>query len=158
MLINSPKYGKFYAKIDLNDVDKCREYRWHIRKCNKQNYDCFYVGTIANGKTILLHRFILNDPHGKDVDHINRNGLDNRRNNLRTCNDSTNRMNTKLYISNSSGHKGVCWSKKQNKWIAYIAIDWKHKTLGYFEDLNDAIRCREEAEIKYFGSYRAKLN
>lgn len=91
-----------------------------------------------------------------DIDHQNRNGLDNRKENLRPCNDSTNKMNSKVYSTNKSGHKGVFWSNKHSKWVAFIMVNWKHKTLGYFKDFDDAVRCREEAEYKYFGEYNGE--
>jgi len=89
------------------------------------------------------------------VDHKDRDSLNNRKLNLRPCNDSTNSMNSKLYRTNKSGHKGICWSN--NRWMAYIMVRQHHKTLGYFKDFDAAVKCREEAEKKYFGEYNAKL-
>jgi len=91
------------------------------------------------------------------VDHKDRDSLNNRKYNLRPCNDSTNSMNSKLYRTNKSGHKGVCWDSRSNKWIAYIMKNQKYKHLGYFDSIEDAVQIREKAEKKYFGEYNAKL-
>lgn len=107
-----------------------------------------------------LHRFIL-IPQLKDgdqVDHINGDGLDNRRENLRIVTKSQNAQNSKKrkYQGNkppSSIYKGVCFDKRQNKWMAYI----RDKFLGYYT-------CQELAALAYnrnaaldFGEF-AKLN
>jgi len=161
-VIDSPKYGLKYAKVDLEDLDKCKQYRWFVDKCNKQNYECFYAGTFIyndDGKRyhLLMHRCVMDATSEYFVDHHNRDSLDNRKFNLRACDDSTNSMNSKLYRTNTSGHKGVCWSTKDNKWMAYIMIKQKHKTLGYFNNFDDAVICREKAEKEYFGEFNAIL-
>lgn len=156
ILIDSPKYGIMSTKIDLDDVEKCKHYKWHVSICNKQNYECFYAGANKlDGKSPLLHRFVMNASPDVYIDHRNRDSLDNRKFNLRPCDDSTNSMNSKLYRTNTSGHKGVC--RSVGKWMAYIKVRQKHKTLGYFDDFEDAVKCREAAEKKYFGEYNAVL-
>jgi len=91
------------------------------------------------------------------VDHRDRDSLNNRKLNLRPCNDSTNSMNSKLYRTNKSGHKGVRWDKYLNKWTAYIMKNQKFKHLGYYNSYEEAVVVREEAEKKYFGEYNAEL-
>lgn len=58
--------------------------------------------------------------------------------------------NQRISKNNKSGFKGVCWSKQNNKWEAYISINSKKKNLGLFSDLNEAIEARKKAEIKYW--------
>ena len=145
-------------KIDNEDVERCKQYKWFVSKCNKQNYDCFYASANTNiKKNQLMHRYIMNATDDVFIDHRDRDSLDNRKFNLRVCNDSTNSMNSKLYRTNKSGHKGVCWDNHNNKWIAYIMKNQKYKHLGYYDNIEDAIKIREEAEKKYFGEYNAKL-
>lgn len=67
-------------------------------------------------------------------------------------------MNSKLYSTNTSGHRGVTWSKKDNKWNAYLMINQKFKNLGYFSNIDDAVKRRKEAEIEYFGEFRADVS
>ena len=90
------------------------------------------------------------------VDHINRNPLDNRKSNLRIVNNQQNSMNKGHQKRNTSGHKGVSWDKSRNKWYAYITVNYKLINLGRFNILEDAIKARKKAEIKYFGEYRSK--
>jgi len=107
------------------------------------------------GKAILLHRFIMNAPDGMVVDHIDRNEQNTLKNNLRVCTQQGNVRNQSLSVANKSGHKGVRWADAipTPKWNAYIEINHKNKNLGYFTSFEDACRCREEAELKYFGKY-----
>jgi hypothetical protein len=152
IIVNSPTYGEFRAKIDLEDVDRCKNHKWNVNKYKRLNYERFYIVSGSNG--LMLHRFLMNAEKGKVVDHIDNDSMNNRKSNLRVCLHKENSRNSKDRVNNSSGHKGVSWYKKNNKWMAYIMVDKKHKTLGYFHDINDAINARRLAEEKYFGEYR----
>ena len=115
----------------------------------------FYIGSNnVEEKSVLLHRWLMDVPKGKVVDHQNQDTLDNRLFNLRICNYNNNASNSKDYVSNKSGHKGVIWNKRENKWMAYLMIHRHHKTLGYFYDIEDAILCRKQGEEKYFGEFK----
>lgn len=91
-----------------------------------------------------------------EIDHINGNVYDNRKLNLRIVEGSKNAKNLKLYINNKSGHKGVSFSKRENRWKAYIQNDNQKIHLGTFLVYEDAVKARERAEIKYFGDYSRK--
>lgn len=82
---------------------------------------------------MLLHRFILNAPKNKQIDHINGNGLDNRKSNLRLCTPQENARNRTKQKNNKSGLKGVSFDKTRNKWVARIKIQNRYKFLGRFE-------------------------
>ena len=114
-----------------------------------------YSGTKdgLNGK--LLHRIIMDDPEDLIVDHINRNPLDNRRDNLRIVSIQENSMNLNMRKTNKSGITGVCWDKNVNKWVAKITYKYKRIHLGCFDNLEDARKARKDAEMKYFGEFRA---
>jgi len=60
---------------------------------------------------------------------------------------------SELSLNNTSGHVGVCWYKNTGQWLSYIMVNRKIKNLGYFDDINEAIKVREEAEITYFGEF-----
>jgi len=83
------------------------------------------------------------------IDHINGVKTDNRLSNLRLVTQVINLRNQKLRSTNSSGVCGVCWHKKRNKWMAYIYINYERKDLGLFEDKEDAIAARKQAEFAY---------
>lgn len=107
---------------------------------------------------LLLHRIITNAPDSLVVDHINRNHLDNRRENLRICTNSQNLMNSSKHKDSSSGFKGVCRCRsKTHPWRAYIVVDYKQKHLGNFKTAEEAARAYNEAAQELHGIY-ANLN
>ena len=127
------------TKIDKNDLEKIKKHKWSL-----SNYG--YTKTNKNINNItLLHQFILGKKQGYDVDHKNTNKLDNRKQNLRYCTKQQNNMNIKV--------KGYTWNRKRKKWIAQIGINYKNITLGYFENKQDAINARRQAEKKYFKEF-----
>ena len=132
--------------LDDNDYERVIKYKWHY------NWFGYAVGKV-NGKRILLHRFILNAPKDKVVDHINGNTLDNRRSNLRLCSVKENVRNCRLSKNNSSGYPGVSFRKDRNKYRAYIMVNRKQIFLGFYKQLNDAVKARKLAELKYFKEF-----
>ena len=89
----------------------------------------------------------------KIIDHINNDPSDNRLCNLREATKSQNMMNVGKIKSNTSGIKGVGWSKVSQKWRAYIKVGNKNIHLGLFHDIEDAKKARTEAAIKYHGEF-----
>ena len=85
----------------------------------------------------------------KDTDHIDGNPSNDAWANLRAVSTRENMLNKRRYNNNKSGRVGVIWSKGGGKWVAHISVDKRLKHLGVFESLDDAIACREAAEIKY---------
>ena len=105
-----------------------------------------------------MHREIMNAPEGLVVDHINRNGLDNRKVNLRLATAMQNVWNSKRNVNtDSSKYKGVSWDKNKHKWRASIGIDRKTKHLGYFEDEKMAAKAYDKAAKEHRGEF-AVLN
>lgn len=62
-------------------------------------------------------------------------------------------MNHKIFKTNTSGYTGVCWSKSMNSWFARIVVNYKEIILGYYSNIEDAIKARKEAEEKYYGEW-----
>ena len=81
------------------------------------------------------------------VDHIDRNRLNNKWSNLREVSNRCNLQNCNLSKNNTSGVNGVYWNKKLNKWRSLITVNKKHKHLGFFEDFDDAVRARYNEEV-----------
>ena len=140
------------ALVDNEDYDKLSKYKWHAHI----NRNTFYVcRTAYNGKqvTVMMHREILGLSHGdkRQVDHRNQNGLDNRRTNLRIANHKINGYNHRKRADNSSGHNGVHWRIRENKWAAQIGANGKRIHLGVYANLCDAVEARRQAEIEYWG-------
>lgn len=104
-----------------------------------------------------LHRVLTNCPDNLEVDHINGDKLDNRRENLRICTRSENARNKGLTKNNKSGVAGVSWDEARNKWMASIKLNKKSYNLGRFDKIEDAIRIRKDSEQKMFGVYRREV-
>lgn len=98
-----------------------------------------------------MHRLLLGVSKGEQVDHLNRDRLDNRRSNLRVASQLENVLNTGLPSNNTSGVKGVYRHPKNPKWIAQIKRARKIRYLGSFDTLEEAALCRKEAFNQEFG-------
>jgi hypothetical protein len=136
--------------IDLDDVEKAQKYYWGV---NTQGY----IHSRINGKLTRLHLYLLDFPDRK-IDHVNRNKLDNRRNNLRLCEQSQNAKNLSIKKNNTSGFPGVNKIKTSGKWRARIMVDRKEISLGHFNEFEDAVKARIEGERKYFGEFAPNDN
>lgn len=136
------KGEEFY--FDLEDYDKIKDYCWSIDKRG-------YVNSYR--RKFLLHRIVMNLKNDEEVDHINRNPNDNRKENLRLCNRSQNMSNRGIPKNNSSGIIGVFWESSVNKWTAHITVNRKRMKIGRFCDKEEAIKTRLKAEKEYFGEF-----
>jgi len=136
--------------IDLEDIEKCKLHKWHKKESIRGKE---YVFTRINGKPIRLHRYVLNYYDREfEIDHKDGNGLHNRKANLNTVTHQHNMMNQrKLPSNNTSGFIGITFHSQNKNWIAQIKINQKRIHLGCFENIEDAVKCRKEAELKYFG-------
>ena len=105
-----------------------------------------------------MHRQILNAPHFLLVDHINRNGLDNRKANLRTATYTQNSRNRQKTNKNTwSKYKGVTFDYRRKKWLARIVVNRKKRHLGSFNNELDAGRAYDRAAGELYGEF-AVLN
>jgi hypothetical protein len=110
-----------------------------------------------SGKRIRMHREILDADVGVEIDHINRDRLDNRKINLRVCSRSENRCNCGIRSDNTSGFKGVYWHKRMGKWRAVVHKNNKEISLGYYSSPEDAAYAYDLGAKKYHGKF-AVLN
>lgn len=142
--------------VDKCDYDTVRKYCWHISNASG------YVVANSRDKTnrsIFLHRLILN-VSGRDtfVDHINWDKSDNRRINLRVATKSENNTNIKRKANNSTGYTGVTLNKRTGRYIARISKNGKRILLGTFDEFEDAVTARHEAEVAMHGEWSGELN
>lgn len=133
--------------VDKDDISLLIQHKWYVNTFGKQLY-------AVTSKGLLMHRFLMGAEEGQTIDHINQNGLDNRRENLRFCTTSEN-LHNRSSIGGSSKYKGV--SRVKNKWRSYIWQDYKRIHLGYFEKEEDAARAYDIKAVELFGEF-AKLN
>jgi len=145
------------ALVDDDDYDYLSGFFWQVRPSNKTSYATRKKPS-ANGKqtTVSMHREIMKAGPGQQVDHINGNGLDNRKENLRLCTVQENQYNTGPKSENS-GYKGVTWHKRLRKWQARIAKDHEKYHLGYFSNKHAAAVVYNYCAKELFGEF-ARLN
>lgn len=140
-----------YTLVDTKDYEFLKQWNWY--KCLGYVHRMDY----KNRKVIIMHRVIMNTPNNKDTDHINMNGLDNRRKNLRIASRSQNSMNKLKQKNNTSGYKGVllvkALSKYPKKWVAKIQKDYKVYHLGYFKTAKEASLAYGRKAKELFGEF-----
>lgn len=128
--------------IDEEDIEKIEKYKWHIhlRKRDGRVDVCTNTyGSHKERKYLLLTRYLLNPSKDLKIDHINRNTLDNRKENLRIVTTFENNLNKS---NNTSGCVGVVWDKSRNQW----KVDLRNKFIGRFDNFEDAVKARKYAE------------
>jgi hypothetical protein len=150
--------GKF-ALIDDADYEWLNQWKWHACRWGRTFYArrLYYLNRKQNG--ILMHREILKlkPSNIQETDHIDGNGLNNQRVNLRSCTKGENRFNSKPYRNSSSRFKGVSRHSINQKWRASITKNGKFNSLGCFIDEVDAARAYDEKAKELFGDF-ARLN
>ncbi len=129
------------------------KYEWAMQTNWWARWDPTIQGYYALGPVTFLHRLLIGAKPEERVDHKNGNTLDNRLENLRIVNRPQNRQNRGSYTNNKSGHPGVIWKKRDERWEVYINAFGKRTNLGYFKELQPAIDRRKAAEIEFHGEF-----
>lgn len=147
-------FNNKYFLMDKEDMWLLKECCWHINGGG-------YPSGIYKGEK-LLHRIVLNAPSNMLSDHKNGNRYDCRKANLRLCNKQENNTNRCKSSRNTSGYKGISWNKSRSMWEVHIGYDGKKYNLGYFDNIEEAIEVRKQAEIKHHKNfsrdYRNEVN
>ena len=171
LIIESKTHGTHTMLFDEEDRELVESHKWRVYLDHNTYYATTHIPHPDGGwskprpggykrrrrTTRPLHRLLMDPPKGMVIDHINHNGLDNRRENLRICTRAENSRNRGKQKNNTSGYKGVCWYKRDKKWRAQIKKDSKKIHIGYFDIIEDAARAYDAKAKELFGEF-AHLN
>lgn len=152
-----------FTLVNDEDFEELSNHRWYasFNKTSRTYYAVRWAYPNKRNSTIRMSRQIMGVTDPKiQVDHIDHNGLNNQRNNLRICNGRQNNCNQRKQSNCSSKFKGVCWHKRLNKWTSRVINETGEKKyihLGYFENEIDAAKAYDEAAKIHYGVF-AKLN
>lgn len=137
------------AIIDAADLEVVSGYKWYSHWSRRKFYaatDARFGARKCGRRIIYMHRLIMGLPDSRvHTDHIDGDGLNNRRSNLRLCTIGENNQNQGILARNTSGYKGVSWNTSTKKWLAQISCDGKNRYIGVFSS-------KEEAHAAYCGA------
>ena len=137
------------AIVDDEDFEYLNQWKWFYA----EGYALRRVAGLR-GKQVRMHREILRTPLGLETDHINGNGLDNRKINLRICSNKQNQGNRKIGQNNTTGCKGIWYDPKRKKhWRAAIKTNMHTKTIGYFSTAEEAAIAYDNMAKEFFGEF-----
>lgn len=152
----------YVALVDDEDYETLSLYKWRVNRVVKKHSTTCYALTYKgpDGVPTSMHRVVMNAPAGLDVDHIDQDGLNNVRANLRLCTEVQNAGNTQTRSGSSSKYKGVSLYKRLGLWQAVIGCTNKGgqmKWLGNFKTEEEAARAYDAAALERYGEF-ALLN
>lgn len=145
------------TQVDDKDYIWLSQYSWQEFKHGNTSYAKRHTESGGKRKTVYMHRELMKPEIGEMVDHIDGNGLNNQRQNLRICTNSQNQFNSKKQSNNTSGFKGVSWHKGNRKWKVAMVVRGKRISIGYFSEKEKAAAAYDEFAIRHHKEF-ARLN
>ena len=142
------------ALVDDESFETLNQFKWYAKKSGKTFYAVRNLYVCGRPKQIYMHCVIMNR---KGIDHIDHDGCNNQKSNLRVCTRSENQMNRTKQENTSSIYKGVYFSKAHKKWKAEISINSKKIRLGNFDSEIDAAKAYNAKAVELFLEF-ANLN
>ena len=157
--VSTPKHPGLFAMVDDEDYDRIAKYKWTADQRKNVAYAVRVIRTNGKQRTVRLHQFVMETESGQQVDHIDGNGLNNQKANLRLCNHSQNAANVKRRRTSNttSRYKGVVWNSDNCCWCVYLKCGTKSKNGGSFDSEIAAAARYDELAKAEFGEF-AVLN
>jgi hypothetical protein len=156
-MIRIPTSRNLFALVSEEDAGLARSFKWTAKPTGRKS-GCFYAFSTVSGKTVYLHRLIMNPEPGLHVDHINGDGLDNRRENLRVCTQSQN-LACRPHPANKFGFRGVTsWGVgSREQFRAHVGSGETRQKGPWRKTPEDAARDYDEIALRMYGEF-ARLN
>jgi hypothetical protein len=148
----------YEAVIDAEDAVILQFFSWSAKPKPSKVYAVTGLKSRSGYTTVLMHRMIMRYPLGLQVDHIDGDGLNNRKSNLRVATHAQNMWNRGPQHNNTSGFRGVSWHEKSAKWQARIKHENGRMFLGYFDTAEAANEAYIEASKRLHGDFAYHLN
>jgi hypothetical protein len=140
--------------VDDEDYDYLMQWSWHAMKSGTRFYasgsQSYPDRTVEH---FLMHRVIMKAAIGEFIDHVNRDSLDNRKENLRSCTQGQNLMNSSIRSDNTSGFKGVSKTRQGDKWRATIQVNGASRQVGVFQTSKEAAEAYDRSATEHFGPF-----
>jgi hypothetical protein len=140
------------ALVDDEDYERLAKFKWYAAWTPSSRTWYARRRSVPDRKMVHMHREVLRVTSAP-VDHINHDGLDNRRANLRLCTQGLNLRNTRKRAGCSSQYKGVSWIRARQLWCACIEVNGRTLHLGKFTDEREAAAAYDRAAQKHFGEF-----
>lgn len=142
------------ALVDDDDFERLSKHRWcYLSGDAGAGYAYRHIREDGKQKTILMHRAIMNPTKGFEIDHIDHDGLNNSKSNMREVTHAQNMMNLRANAGGTSAYKGVCFPTDSRNFVAQIQVNHKTIYLGCFTDERLAAQAYNNAAVKYYGAY-----
>jgi len=155
--LHSRKYPGLVALVDEQDYLLVRDYRWYPRPAGYLWYAVTDTSRKTGKKRLMMHRVIMNASRAIEIDHEDRNGLNNTRGNLRVATHSNNQHNRTVQHNNTSGFKGVYWHGQIGRWRARVGFNGIAVSAGCFATSEEAARAYDAKARELHGEF-ARLN
>ncbi len=161
MVREIPVNQGYVVLVDDDDFDWLNQWKWNVqapdsRRRNLYARRHFYPGSGGRRKLVLMHRLLLRAPVGLQIDHVDRNPLNNQRSNLRLATNRLNSANGCMKRANTSGFRGVS-QRPSGRWRAAISVDCRTEWIGLFDEPEQAAQAYDDAARAAHGPF-AVLN